>query len=60
MGSTCDCKYGATGVPSWHMGENQGSENTGCPEIRLVRLLISNLSDTEYKALVKKSGGILD
>lgn len=41
----CDCKYGAS---------MQG-EQTGCPEIRDVIDFFENMTDTEYKKILKRS-----
>lgn len=40
----CDCKYGASAVG--HL--STGSEETGCPELRSIELLLKGMSDHEY------------
>lgn len=44
----CDCKYGGP-------NSSVGSEQTGCPELRDVYLLLANLSDEEYDAIMKRT-----
>jgi hypothetical protein len=46
--TSCDCKYGYN-----------GSEQTGCPELRLVCSLLDVMTDEEYKLLIKRSNDIL-
>jgi hypothetical protein len=41
----CDCKYG---VAEKKMFENKITEQTGCPELRCVLLVLSNMTDEEY------------
>jgi len=43
----CDCKYGIREDAR----PLEISENTGCPELRVVILILSNMTDTEYAAL---------
>lgn len=40
----CDCKYGG---PS-----GKGGEQTGCPELRTVRLALMALTDEEFEGLL--------
>jgi hypothetical protein len=42
FGSSCDCKYGA----------NNKSEQTGCPELRMVLELLKNMNDEEFFKLL--------
>lgn len=48
----CDCKYGASAVG--HM--STGSEETGCPELRSIELLLKGLGDHEYDKAMNQSG----
>jgi len=45
-GDRCDCKYGGTGH----------TEQTGCPELRLVHDLIAALTQEHYETLRRKAG----
>lgn len=47
-GHTCDCKYGAS----------LRGEQTGCPELREVALLLAAMSDGEFAIFVKRAGGL--
>jgi len=50
--SFCDCKYGFA-------GRGFASEQTGCPELRLVHAILSAMTDAEYRNFVHRAGGIL-
>ena len=41
----CDCKYG---VAEKHIFENSMTEQTGCPELRCVLLVLQNMTDEDY------------
>jgi len=43
----CDCKYGASGA----------GEQTGCPELRNVILLLQNMTDGQYDFIVGGAEG---
>ncbi len=45
----CDCKYGATTPIS------PSSEQTGCPELRIMVGLLKSLSDREYEILAVRA-----
>lgn len=47
----CDCKYG-------YHGAGSGSEQTGCPELRSLRLLIAAMTDEEWALLTQRANGI--
>lgn len=51
-GSVCDCKYGASGDPHY-------SEQTGCPELRLVIEIINEMKDGEYSSFAKRCGALM-
>lgn len=42
----CDCKFGAT-----NLDKMKGGEETGCPEVRTVILLLENMTEDEYREL---------
>ena len=54
--SFCDCKYGA----AWY------GEQTGCPELRCILLLLENMTDEEFYEIVNRkskhflTGSIVD
>ena len=48
----CDCKYGYDG------SQSPSSEQTGCPELRTLRLLVRAMSDNEWALLERRAGGI--
>ncbi len=50
--SFCDCKYGFS-------GRSHVSEQTGCPELRLIHSLLNVMTDKEYEELIVRAGGIL-
>ena len=68
--SRCDCKYNARGIkallredPHAEAAQREArrySEESGCPELRLVRLLLDALSDEEYTELAERAGVDLD
>jgi len=41
----CDCKYGASGR----------GEQTGCPELRCMLVLLENMTDEEFSELVNRA-----
>ena len=41
----CDCKYGASGI----------GEQTGCPELRCILLLLENMSEKEFSKIIDKN-----
>lgn len=44
----CDCKYGGPDTKGY------GSEATGCPELRVVEEILSNITDEEYKTILSR------
>lgn len=52
-GPTCDCKYGCDPLGPVHQGEK-----TGCPEIRMMLMLVNQLTDDEFSELMHKAGGM--
>jgi len=46
----CDCKYGVDNPLSKSI--NYHGEQTGCPEMRNLLLLLSNISDEEYEGII--------
>jgi len=43
----CDCKYGIDKDKEL----STGREKSGCPELRVVMILLANMTDEEYKRL---------
>ena len=52
-GPTCDCKYGRDPLGREHQGER-----TGCPEVRMMLMLVRQLTDDEFSELMCKAGGM--
>lgn len=52
----CDCKYGvAEGDRPW---PTMGERGNGCPELRIVREVIGEMTDDEWSLLVLRFGGV--
>lgn len=49
----CDCKYGGE---TFRRGALAGGEQTGCPELRLVYLILEALTDEEWETLGERAG----
>ncbi len=47
----CDCKYGMN-------GEERG-EQTGCPELRCIVLLLQSMTDNQFAKIMHKGHGII-
>lgn len=46
--NVCDCKYGVENEP------RTGGESTGCPELRVLKLIAETLSDAEWSMLLER------
>jgi len=55
MGDMCDCKYGYQGKGN----QRYASESTGCPELRTVLMLLKNITDEEYREILKRTNNIM-
>lgn len=44
----CDCKYGGPDSKGY------GSEESGCPELRVVEAILSNITDEEYESILSR------
>lgn len=47
--SFCDCKYGAEKIPANPIGEQ-----TGCPELRIVSILLEKISQGELDLILDR------
>lgn len=47
----CDCKYGM-GV---HEKPYATSEQNGCPELRMIELVLRHMTDAEYKTILDRT-----
>ncbi len=50
--SRCDCKYGVT-------SGSRGSEQNGCPELRMAEKLLSALTPLEFARACKRAGVVV-
>lgn len=48
----CDCKYGVKTFPAG-MGEQ-----TGCPELRVLRSIVAAMTDDEWTLIQQRAGGV--
>lgn len=55
--SFCDCKYGFS--LEYHKKGRLG-EQTGCPELRCVAALLSNMTDEEYDSIMSRDANNID
>lgn len=51
----CDCKYGVVIVQKWPTPTEKGN---GCPELRSLHTVISEMTDDEWALLVQRAGGV--
>jgi hypothetical protein len=52
LGSTCDCKYGYKGTE--RKGGPVGEQN-GCPELRTVEFLLSQMTQDEFEVIIGRN-----